>query len=553
MNLPEFMMCNMRNRGVSGSNLQLCSSPQPIKTKYFMRLALAAFSLLCLSVNAAPLSLRTLDEATLTARQSADLRAVDTYRAGLARAIEFARVQTAIFPAKRGDKRLLADDEKKQARSVWKAVLDYQLALEAIERAHRDFLLLKNRSLREGSLLTHHAAHAARYRFALDFIERVENDSELAKILNEPVAELGLTSGAYDQFKFHFLNVAEGSQFAALAALYKASGKRATGNTAAALSADSERLWEMGRGKGVAMTFANAGNIVRNAGQRAVFPIQAGVSEWMGDTKVRRQHDALISEAQIKTLPARMQPGDVMLQRREWYVSNVGLPGFWSHAALYIGTAEERRAFFNDAEVIAWVKSQGIADGNFETLLRTRYASAYQSALAPQEHGHVPRVLEAISEGVSFTTIEHSAAADSLVTLRPKLSKRDKAFAILRAFGYAGRPYDFDFDFQTDTSLVCTELIYKAYEPGASFKGITMKSQEILGRLAIPANDIAVAFDREFGNANEQWEMVFFLDGSERQKRAAEADVSAFRASWQRPKWHIMLPESAAANTGKKP
>jgi hypothetical protein len=558
MRFAKLVMGNVRNGAISRSNLRTCSSPQPIKTKYFMRLAIAALSiaalsLLCFSVNAAPSSLRTLDEVALTARQSADLRAVDTYRAGLARAIEFARVQTAIFPATRSDKRLLADDEKKQARSVWKIVLDYQLALEAIERTHRDFLLLKNRALREGSLLTHHAAHTARYRFALDFIERVENDSELAKILNEPVAELGLTRGAYDQFKLHFLNVGEGSQFAALTALYKASGKRATGNTAAALSADSNRLWEMGRGKGVTMTFANAGNIVRNAGQRAAFPIQAGVSEWMGDTKVRRHHDSLISEAQIKNIASRMQPGDVMLQRREWYVSNVGLPGFWSHAALYIGTADERRAFFNDAEVIVWVKSQGIADGSFETLLRTRHANAYPKALAPQEHGHVPRVLEAISEGVSFTTMEHSAAADSLVALRPKLGKVEKAVAILRAFGYAGRPYDFDFDFQTDDSLVCTELIYKAYAPGANSKGISMKSQEIVGRLAIPANEFAIAFDREFGSAAEQWEMVLFLDGSERQKRAIEADVSAFRTSWQRPKWHVMLPESAAASTGKKP
>lgn len=517
-----------------------------------MRLALAALSLLCISANAAPPSLRSLDATTLSARQSADLRAVDTYRAGLARAIEFARAQTAIFPATRSDKRLLVDDEKKQARTIWKTVLDYQLALEAIERTHRDFALLKHQTQREGSLLTHYAAHVARYRFALDFIERVENDTELAKILNEPVAELGLTRGAYDQFKFHFLNVAVGSQFAALNTLYKASSKRATGSTERALTADSERLWEMGRGKGVKMTFANAGNVVRNLGQRAVFPIQAGVSEWMGDTKVRRQHDALISEAQIKALPTRMQPGDVMLQRREWYVSNVGLPGFWSHAALYIGTEDERRAFFDDAEVIAWVKSEGVADGSFETLLRTRHASAYAKALAPQEHGHAPRVLEAISEGVAFTTIEHSAAADSLVALRPKLSKKDKAFAILRAFGYAGRPYDFDFDFQTDTSLVCTELIYKAYEPSASFKGINMKSQEIVGRLAIPANDIAVAFDNEFGTDAEQWEMVLFLDGSERQKRAMEADVNAFRASWQRPKWHIMLPDANVKSAGKQ-
>jgi hypothetical protein len=513
----------------------------------------AALFLCCTLANAAPPSLRTLDSTTLATRQAADLRAIETYRNGLARTLNFARTQTKVFPDKRIDKRLLVDAEKAKARGVWKMLLDYQLALEAIERFHGDFLLLKNKAVREHSLLAAHAAHSARYRFALDFIERVENDPELSKVLNEPVAELGLARGAYDQFKFYFLNVSEGSRFAALSALYKTSEHRATGSSEIALNADSERLWQMGRGKGVTMTFANAGNVIRSFGLRTVFPVQAGVSEWMGDTKLLRQHQSLISEAQIKAITPRMQPGDVMLQRREWYVSNVGLPGFWSHAALYIGTAEERRAFFNDEEVSAWVRSEGVTDGNFETLLRTRYASAYATSLAPQEHGHVPRVLEAISEGVSFTTMEHSASADSLVTLRPKLSKKDKAFALLRAFGYAGRPYDFDFDFQTDTSLVCTELIYKAYEPGANGnekgRGINMKSQEIVGRLAIPANDIAIAFDAEFGTPGQQWDMVLFYDGSEKQKRAIEADIAAFRKSWQRPKWHVMLPESVATKS----
>jgi hypothetical protein len=52
-------------------------------------------------------------------------------------------------------------------------------------------------------------------------------------------------------------------------------------------------------------------------------------------------------------------------------------------------------------------------------------------------------VLEAMSEGVLFTSLEHSAAADALAVLRPQLSAVERAAAFVRAFGYAGRPCDY--------------------------------------------------------------------------------------------------------------
>jgi hypothetical protein len=186
----------------------------------------------------------------------------------------------------------------------------------------------------------------------------------------------------------------------------------------------------------------------------------------MGDTRVRRGDSALVSPAQIAALPGRLLPGDVLLERREWFLSNLGLPGFWTHAALYVGTPEERRAFFDDAGVRALAREEGQPDGDLDALLAAREPAAAAASRTPDAAGHPPRVLEAISEGVSFTTLEHSAAADSIAVLRPLLDRRARAVALLRAFHYAGRPYDFDFDFLTDASLVCSELVYKAYEPG---------------------------------------------------------------------------------------
>jgi hypothetical protein len=267
--------------------------------------------------------------------------------------------------------------------------------------------------------------------------------------------------------------------------------------------------------------------IAGDGAQSAWLPVQAGVSTWMGDTKVHRLDQALISEKQIHALHAQLQPGDILLERREWYVSNVGLPGFWSHAALYVGTPEERREFF--------------ADGDLEARLRTNAPAMYPRSVEPQEHGHVVRVIEAISEGVSFTTLEHSAACDSLAVLRPRLPKAEKARAIARAFHYAGRPYDFNFDFATDSELVCTELIFKAYEPAAGMTGLTFPLVEMLGRQLTPANEIAKQFAAQYGTPDQQTELILFLDGHERAGDAVEGSIGTFRESWKRPKWHVLV------------
>jgi hypothetical protein len=233
-------------------------------------------------------------------------------------------------------------------------------------------------------------------------------------------------------------------------------------------------------------------------------------------------------------------PGDVLLERQEWYLSNIGLPGFWPHAALYIGTRQERLDYFDDPEVTAWVVQQGVADGKFESLLKSREAEAYEKSLMRKEEGHQSRVIEAVGEGVLFTSLEDSAAVDSFAALRPKISKLEKAKAILTAFEYYGRPYDFNFDFLTDDKLVCSELVYKAYEKSSDQVGVAIPTVEMLGRVTLPVNEIVKQFDRRYGTPEQQFEFVIFLDGQERKKSAIEADVKTFRRSWKRPKWHII-------------
>jgi hypothetical protein len=479
--------------------------------------------------------------AELEARLPGDARAVMVHRDGLRAVIRFIETRPDIFPVERPKApRLLPREEKEVVWSTWQRFLDYVVALDSVERYHAPFYRLKG-AAKEDSFLIGYAAMLSKYRAAMEFIERCERNPELDKVLNDSVPELGLPAGTYAKLKFKHLNVAIASDFAAREVLLMTFSGERQPQLRKGIQLDAEYLWRIGKGRGELLTAKHALKVMQHGAQSAWLPIQAGVSEWMGDTKVYRPGRSLISQEQIQQLQPKLLPGDVLLERREWYVSNIGLPGFWSHAALYLGTHEERRAFFADSDTQTWVKQQGEQSGELEALLRARYPKAYETSLKPQEQDHVVRVLEAISEGVSFTTLEHSADCDSLAVLRPKLPQREKAQALVRAFHYAGRPYDFSFDFATDAELVCTELVYKAYEPAAGFQGLTLPLVEMLGRKVTPANEIAKQFDAQCGTPGQQLDLVVFLDGQERRTKAVESTLVEFRATWQRPKWHVLI------------
>jgi len=474
----------------------------------------------------------------------ADLESVRRYRKGFRAIRRYVRSQPDLFPGRKlARRRLLRQEEKTEVRDTWKRALDYVLALDSVGQRHRKFYKLKPKGRRRDSFFVGYAAFLAQYAFALEFIERVENDPDLDTILNEPIPELGLPARTYAKFKFRFLNAARATEFGSLTAVYKWYGDAGHAAIRAGIDEDAAVVWRMGRGRGYALTGMNALKIVKDTGFTAWFPVQAGVSEWMGDAKVRRRGRCLITQEQIAKIAPRLEPGDILLERREWYLSNIGLPGFWPHAALYIGAAGQRSVFFDDPTVRVWVRGQGVKSGSFDELLALKFGESYDASLTRHKDGHMPRVIEAMSEGVVLTTLEHSAEADSLAILRPRLSRKQRAVAVYRAFGYVGRPYDFDFDFQTDAALVCTEVIYKAYEPGRGMKGLRLPLSRVAGRMVTPANEIARQFDEQYGTPKQQSDLVVFVDGHERRRVAVESSLAEFRKSWTRPKWHIFAQD----------
>lgn len=484
-------------------------------------------------------------------RAQADLAAVQRYRNGLEQVVRFAASRPDLFPSARpAGGRLLTREQREEVWTAWKTFLDYAMALDSVRRAHDRTFLIVDRQARDESFLVAYAAFLAQYRFSLDFIRLVENDPGLEVLLNDAVPELGLDKGSYSRFEFLVLNVARAGEYLAFKSVW-ATTLRKPDTVPATLKEDVSAL-SRGRAEQPLLTADNALEILRRGGGIAWFPVQKGVSIWMGDTKVWRKNGCLITREQLAAAAPRLLPGDILLERREWYMSNVGLPGFWPHAVLYVGTPADRRTFFDDPETRAWVRSQGQADGDFEALLESKYPDAYARCIAPVEEGHVPRILEAIGEGVLFSSLEHSAAADSLCALRPRLTKKERAVALFRSFHYVGRPYDYNFDFTTDSAIVCTELVFKSYQACPDSRGLAFPILSILGRPATPANELVRQFDATYGTPEEPYDLILFLDGQESSRKAVEGSLEEFRRSWRRPKWHVVT-QGLKAGEGSAP
>jgi len=239
------------------------------------------------------------------------------------------------------------------------------------------------------------------------------------------------------------------------------------------------------------------------------YRICSAVSIWVGDTKYVHRPPA-IGHDRVAQMTARLEPGDILLERENWYLSNAFLPGFWPHGIMYVGTVEDLQAM-------------GLTED-------PRVAPHLAAHAAPDHMGFPHRVLEAISPGVVMSSMEEATDADYIAAFRPRLSPEAKKEAIARAFAHVGKPYDFSFDFATADKLVCTELVYRAYDRWLNFP-----LAKVAGHWALTATEIIATYERERGTDGRQLDFVFFLDSNHQTGATWFADDDALIASKDRP------------------
>lgn len=454
-------------------------------------------------------------------------------------------------PALEADQPLSLSQEK-SLRETWQSLYGYAFELDQIHEFYRDWyrfdISRSQRSRHVQSFLLWHAADVMLYDKALRAIDLIKQNPNAVKFLNAPDPDNNLGEGSFSRFQVDLFGTDCHTRIytSRLYAQWLRQGLNADSTVYSGLC---RPLWQTVESRLAVLDkmdlidrskiiFDADFETIRHGISRTWFPLQKGVAEWMGNTRLRRAGIYLITPELQDELNNRLQPGDVLLSRKNWYLSNVGLPGFWPHAILYIGQPEKLTTYFDDPAVTEYLKTLTGQDTSFSQYMNTRFPQKwlqYQAGTGKTDY----HVIEAVKYGVLLNPLE-KACGDYLAAIRPKLDKVAKAQAIIQAFSHLDKPYDFDFDFATDHALVCTELVWRSYEPDIYKKGLKLELIELAGRKTLPANEIAKCYANEKQNGHQQFDFVCFIDASEKDQKAFFSTEEAFLQSVNRQKWSFL-------------
>jgi Permuted papain-like amidase enzyme, YaeF/YiiX, C92 family len=223
-------------------------------------------------------------------------------------------------------------------------------------------------------------------------------------------------------------------------------------------------------------------HIGRDVLGRAAYGVQEAVGRGLAEVRVKPGHAPSLPKEIRAEVVRLLRPGDVLVVRKDFAATNYFLPGHWPHAALFLGTATDL--------TLGGIATHQHVEPRFAKLSS---ATPLTAVFAPDpvnawaEGVEHPCVLEAMKDGVRVRSINSALNSDSVVVIRPLLDSRDVAAALAQALMHEGKPYDFDFDFCASHRLVCTEVIYRAYE---GIAGVQFDLHRHAGRFALAAGDL---------------------------------------------------------------
>ncbi|HOY69597.1 MAG TPA: YiiX/YebB-like N1pC/P60 family cysteine hydrolase [Methylotenera sp.] len=231
--------------------------------------------------------------------------------------------------------------------------------------------------------------------------------------------------------------------------------------------------------KSIAILPFKAANGVVDVSGRSLNHAKFTSSKIVGNTMgaVRWRDGKLKDDAEVfQTMQLQLQPGDILLEKTPFTLTDKSIPGHFGHAAVYVGTKDQ-------------LKEMNLLE-----------KPIVQKNIAKIEEGH--GVVEALRSGVQLNKLQDFMNVDDVAVLRPKyLTLDDRRQAVTLALSNIGKKYDFNFDVNTTDTIVCSELIYIVY-PQVDFV-----TKNVLGSFSITPDDIA---QRAGATEQDPLEVVLF-------------------------------------------
>ncbi|EQC44133.1 NlpC-P60 family hydrolase [Bacteriovorax sp. DB6_IX] len=228
-----------------------------------------------------------------------------------------------------------------------------------------------------------------------------------------------------------------------------------------------------------------------------------------------------ISLDTLKTIDKELEPGDIGLIQRYNKLSNIVFKGNWTHSLIYLGKYSKFASYFNSdratqEEFKKRCEKENLQCSSFASYLMAKHPEQMGKYIKSDKDKDPIATIESLKPGVILYTMKKSMGWDNLVLLRPKkLTKRDKALAIATAFDNLGKPYDYNFNGQTNERFVCTELVSYSYSPDPRIKknGLTWEMNYVMNKPVMYAFDVLETFFKRYQSQEQELDVVVYVKG----------------------------------------
>ena len=165
----------------------------------------------------------------------------------------------------------------------------------------------------------------------------------------------------------------------------------------------------------------------------------------------------------VEFVQKRLQPGDIVLEKTPFRLTDKFIPGHFGHVAVYVGTESQLRDLGLHTHPLIIQYASQIAEGKI--------------------------IVEALRDGTQLSSAQHFLNIDDLAILRPKpgaIPPGEVIQAIILAFSHLGKKYDFGFDTKTWDTIVCSELAFQSYV------NVRWTFGKVLSSYTISPDDVAI-------------------------------------------------------------